>query len=246
MEYLLASSIIGMPKQFGVHSVEEVFDMLDSSLEKWVNARGVGEYVGLMLLGGERKHTRDEAIRFLRMLARQGKTWCDAFWSVMGKCSVEHLAPEFHAAIDGLSNAKTVEKTLRAMARYDLPSCNHLAIVILWSSALPRVISWSELNALSEKNDSTLNELVNRLCTKLKQREFSPPPGRFSYQKLVESVLPFVDPTIKTNIKDAMRKLGYPLGMLDVRRFLIVFWRHSPEYGGFLLKSYRRRLDRNL
>lgn len=241
MEYLLALSIVKFPKKFGVKSVEDLFGMLRDSLEKWVNARGVAEYVALMLLGNGHKYSRKDAIKFLHLLARNGKIWCDAFWSVIGKCSESYLGTdlfdEFYFAIDALPDRKTIEKTLRAMSRYDVASSNKLAAIILWSSSLPRVIGWSELTQLPIYTDSEMTKLVERLRYQLQSQQFSRHPGALSYHSLVESVIGYLDSDIRKSLENAIKRYGRSPANMNVREFLYFFWKYSPEHSAFLLNG---------
>jgi len=241
MEYLLASSILRFKKRFGVSNVQDIFEMLNASLGTWVNARGVGEYTALMLLGLEHEHSRTDAISFMRMMVRSGPTWTEAFWSVVGKCSENQLRAdlfdEFYSALDALTHVKTITKTLTAMSRFDLPSSHKLAAIILWSSALPKVVTWSEINSLPTMNEIELEAFTNRLYSLLKQRKFSRPPGKITYRAVIEAVLPFLDSVAQTEIEESLRKYGMNVAEIGGRAFLFNFWKHFPEHGNFLLNG---------
>jgi hypothetical protein len=53
MEYVLARSILRDPDRIKLSNVEDIFNLLDKAQEKWINARGVGEYIALMLIEEE-------------------------------------------------------------------------------------------------------------------------------------------------------------------------------------------------
>jgi hypothetical protein len=241
MEYLLASSILKFSSRFGVSGVEEIFNVLSLSLDNWVNARGVGEYVALMLLAREYEYSRADAIKFLGMMVRSGRTWSEAFWSVVGKCSESHLNSdlfdEFYFAIDTLTNAKTIEKTLTAMSRYDLASSHELASIILWSAALPKMVSWSELNTLSDMNEVEFESLTKRLCSALAARKFLKPPGKLSHKTIIESVLPFLQAEARIKIEEMIRKYGLAVEQVGGRAFLFTFWKYFPAQDNFLING---------
>lgn len=241
MEYLLASSILKFKGRFGVSNVQDIFKMLNVSLDKWVNARGVGEYTALMLLGMEYDYPRSDAIAFLKMMVRGGDTWAEAFWSVVGKCSENQLQAdlfdEFYYAIDTLTQVKTIEKTLTAMSRFDLSSSYKLASIILWSAALPKVVSWTELNSLATMDQLKIEELTERLCLDLKNRSFSKSPGKIPPRTVITAVLPFLAPVARTEVGKSIRKYGLPTEEVASKAFLFVFWKHFPEHTNFLLNG---------
>jgi hypothetical protein len=240
MEYLLASSVLLRPKSLAATNVSEIFATLDASLAKWVNVRGVGEYIALMLLGGEHGYSRHDAITFLGMMARSGKTWCEAFWSVVSKCSENQLGPdlfdEFYFAIDTLSHPKTIVKALNAMFRYDRVSCNKLASIILWSSTFPKVLGWTELSTLEQKNEDELAEVSKRLCSRIETKGFSAAPGNLSNEKFLESVIPFLETKVKRKVEDALRQYRIEVGGFGIQAFLL-FSKSFPEHTPFLING---------
>jgi hypothetical protein len=241
MEYLLAKSIILQPKQFNITSVEDIFLMLDATLREWVNARGVGEYTALMLMDSSHSSTNDVAIRFLGMMARRGETWCDAFWSVIGKCPESYLGPsifdEFYMAIDGLSNSRAIKKALSAMSRYSRDGSNKLASVLLWSVALPKALTWTDLNVLPEMKEKGLKDLGERLTAELVKGTRSSPPGRATFESLLNSILPFVSEEEQVEIEKALKNYGGPVDRVSSRALLRIFWKSFPEYYPLLLNG---------
>lgn len=238
MEYVLALSIVKFPKRFGVSDVNGLFKKLNTSLEGWVNARGVGEYVALMLLGEVQGYNRNDAITFLRLMAGSGGTWNRGFWSVIGKCSDRNFGPdlfdEFYAAVDGLEDITIIDKTLISLSRYDSDSANKLAAIILWTFALPKRISWSELSRLSKMPKAEFEILSERLARELAERRFAELPGTKISSRLFRLVKPFLNPLVREKIDSAIRKFG---SVRSVHGFLFVSWKYFPELSPFLING---------
>src|SRR6185436_780328 len=99
--------------------------------------RGVAEYVALMFMQSENK--RPDAINFFTLMIDRGETWCEAFWSVIGKCPEDKLDTDiydlFSAAIKS-TKLPSVNQAVTAMARYGKAGSNRLSGILLWSAAL--------------------------------------------------------------------------------------------------------------
>ena len=169
MEYLLARTLIAMPERFGLCTVSDIFQKLYEAVNVWVNARGVGEYVGIMSLEGDFGYSREDAINFITLLARGDSVWPTAFWSVIGKLSEENLNADvfdlFFDAIKAFSDMKVIRNALEAMSRYSQEGCQLLAAILLWSAAVPKFLSWSEFYRLSHMCEDELKELSSRLVS---------------------------------------------------------------------------------
>lgn len=238
MEYLLARSIVKEPKRLGIESVENIFSRLNGVLSDWVNARGVGEYVALMLM--DEPSTRTKAFHLLNLMVAQGKTWLDAFWSVVGKCPESQLGTPiydlFFSAVDK-SSLSVIKRTLMATARYSQEGAHTLSSILLWSVALPKALSWTDLEALDTMSHNELVALADRLSSRIKRQEFLAPAGTIGFDSLLNTLLPFVHPDKRKNVRDLAKKYGEPFDRYSSRAFVRVFWRAFPEYQPMLVNG---------
>jgi restriction endonuclease len=242
MEYMLARTLLAMPSKFGLTTVGDIFRKLDSSIDRWINARGVGEYVGLMLLEGDFNYPRSEAIDFLRNLGQGGTAWPTAFWSVVGKCSGQHLLPDlfdlFAGTLMASPNMRVARNAVSAMARYNQDGAKLLSHVLLWSIALPQAILWTEFYQLPGISMRKLNQIRDRLVTATVARiPFSAVEG-FSYADLIDLISPYIDEAANLQINKAMRVYGAPSGREPIGKNLIqVIWKSFPTYHPMLLNG---------
>jgi hypothetical protein len=240
MEYLVARSILIQPDRFGAKTLLEVFAMLHEASSSWVNARGVAEYIALMTLAGDQGYQRADGLAFLsRMAHKEEATWLQAFWSVVGKCSESDLQPDlfdlFWDAGKALNQPSVVKKCLEAMSRYSEPASQQLAGVLLWSIAMPRVMTWSELFRLSSMQKKELTALRERLIDLARMGRRFEVEDEFRFSLLLKSIRGFLDAHTQSRIDSDKRtpaKLPPSGGRVPLIRFTC---RALPQYGALII-----------
>jgi hypothetical protein len=240
MEYLAARVAVTEPQRLGVAAIDDLFPVLRNKLARWINARGVAEYVALMLLTSPRV-SRDRAIRFLRLMGRAGGYWSEAFWAVIGKCPEDQLRAdifdEFYSAIGGLTTAGEARASFNVMARYSSGAVTKLAAAILWSASLPPILKWTDLERLFRKDISKLEPLADRLTGMLSRGHRAHVPARVSFGSVLEIVLPLCDQDTKQKIDAALRAHGGPTDRMKPHQIIRVVWSAFPEYQPLLLNG---------
>jgi hypothetical protein len=215
MEFLLARSMLTGDRDARPIALE-VFAALDQQLAKWVNARGVGEYVALMLMAGDVDRSRGEALVFLREMATASDVWRRAFWSVIGKCDEKHLRADlfdlFPTALKGIG-VNDLQGTLGALRRYSPAAARHLAGVILWSAALPNVISWQDLESIRANDRDVVQATATRLRDLTRSSYRTKAPSDIATGPLLGAVWGFIDNDSRVEMQKAARSHGMPKGV---------------------------------
>ncbi len=167
MEYILARSRLEEVRSKN-RNCSELFKELRGKFDSWVNARGVMEYIVLMLAGDDEWLIRESALELLREMVCAGGIWVEAFWSVVGKIPEELLVPSlydlFPDAILGLENVEPIVSAAIGVSRFSADTSGEFIQVLLLSGALPSVISWSELNGLQSRDAAEFPNYANELC----------------------------------------------------------------------------------
>lgn len=214
MEFLLARALLTRRVNGKRMSPVELFEVLAISNRTWVNARGVAEYVGLMLIEGEHDYTRLNAETFLSCLATSDDVWRSAFWSVIGKCPEQRLGSDifdlFPLALPGLKSRKAIQSLLGASSRLSESSAALIAATILWSTLLPNVFTWRHLEALPTMREEEVQQLSELLCSKLPESERYSPPTPGFIAAMFESIQPFLTKSVAQKIKSIARSHGRP------------------------------------
>lgn len=242
MEYLIARALLSPETPYGVQDIEELFGRLNTMSERLVNARGVGEYVAQMLLSEDFGHSQNDGLLFLKLMARGGSVWQQAFWSAISKCREEKLCPavfdEFHFALSALGKPAAVKDALATMSRLSTGGCDKLAVAILWSGTLPQVITWSDFEELKVASNVRVQEIANSLADRRATDRLLEVPGKMDFKSFLAAVLPFVNPEAKTSIEHAIFVHGWPgERKFGVSRMVQVIWGAFPEHRLLLLNG---------
>ena len=235
MEFLLARSLLSIRMEGA--SVGKIFALLESSNQGWANARGVAEYVGLMLLEGDYERTRPDAISFLSMMLSGGEIWFPAFWGVIAKCPERCLGHDlfdlFPAAIPGLKSQRVVQSLLGVSSRLSESAAAVLAEVILWSAVLPNVLTWKQLKALPEMGEDEVEALGGELLARLSFGEKYAPPSSDLLTAVFDGVRAFLTEEAKAEIEKLAQRHGTPSKVEESTRVtmgvLRVIWKAFPD-----------------
>jgi len=216
MEYILAKAFLAQPWRAGDSNVRHLFAELKSSSAEWINARGVVEYIAQMLCCSERPLDTDAGMNLLEAMIESGGIWIDAFWAVVGKLPKAALDTclfdMFHSALRATpaGSAPRVKAAVEAMARYDSGAVEPLAVKLLWSTILPGVLRWSEIERLPSMGQEELDRLAVRLAGEIEAGT------RYGYLKIIGTdqimnwVLPFVNEKARAYILSRRKKWGTP------------------------------------
>lgn len=234
MEFMLAKSIIAHHSELGVPDLADIFAALKSLRSGWVNARGIGEYVAQMCVSSTRPHLRELGVEMLRGMATDD-TWASAFWSVLGKVEETAMSPDLYDVIPlALARGikpRNIKQCLTALHRYRPENSQRLAFVLLWSTAVPMVLTWTDLHRISELSIADARKLGKKLAGKLRSgnKEDAPEHLIGAPGAILDTILPFVD-------KDSAVALGRARDT-HFRPLVKLIWKAIPEYQPLLLNG---------
>lgn len=244
MEFLLARALLTRRVNGMRMTPNELFATLEVSSRSWVNARGVVEYIGLMLIDGEYDHPRSSAEIFLTSLAKSDEVWRSAFWSIVGKCAEQRLGSDifdlFPLALPGLRNRNSIQSLLAASSRLSESAAALIAATILWSAVLPNVFTWGNLEELPTMTDTQVAEMADALGDKLAAGEKHSYPAPEFLAAIFESVQGFLKPDSAQAIKDVARSHGSPGAAFPeeaTARAIRVIWKAFPSLQPMLLNG---------
>ncbi|HET7461135.1 MAG TPA: hypothetical protein VFJ82_07795, partial [Longimicrobium sp.] len=252
MEYLLASAIYNAPEAFGITDPGASFEMLDALKENWTNARGVGEYVCLMLLSDPDPIRRYEGVSYLRRFtASSSRTWREAYWSVLGKLPESsihtHVFDTLALAFEAAPNQQLIKQTLTNVSRFSTTMAGRFAAAILWSAALPTVLTWEILERLPTMGEDELASLESELVQRLNSPRVDP-AGRMLRRILFDIATPFLSVAQKETIDHLRTIYGSPApdhlppveetAIYETRIPVIkLIWKAFPEFAPMLLNG---------
>jgi hypothetical protein len=212
MEYVVARALLTVPSQFGIDTPTQIFRRLASLLGRWVNARGIAEYVGLMLVEEDFGATRSKGIEFMGYMARGDDIWPRAFWAVVGRCSEKSLRADlfdlFTYATSEFKTSSLLRATLESMARYSVAASERLAATLLWTVVTPGPLSWASFDAIASLTDQEAQHIGDELALRIRQRDFAPRTASIELRSLFRTVATYSDQRRKGAISHSQRLRG--------------------------------------
>lgn len=241
LEYLLARALMASPQEFGINHPSESFELLDTLKTEWANARGVGEYVCLMLLQAEPPEMG--GISYLRQFAdSDSDTWREAYWSILGKLPISRIDSDvldtLALGLRGVPNERVIRQTLVNMSRYSTALANDFAAALLWSAALPPVISWRFLEELPQMSTIETEKLGYDLVEQL-SRPRAHAPGNLAQSKILDTALPFLS-IEQQKIIQHFRRFATNANSLDAPTgipMIEVLWKAFPHFAPMMLNG---------
>lgn len=186
MEYILAMSFIF---KYLDKKTEEFMEFMNELLETqkdWVNARGVVEYIILILLSSEVKKDISIGMTLLEELINRGNIWINAFWSIVSKVPTDILNSKlfdmfYDALYKGIQNEeipkiykkeltdnkiRIISETIDRLSRYSKNDSYKITTTLFGIGLFPNIFKWSDIQRLEDfdKND------LDRLCLEIEQK----------------------------------------------------------------------------
>ncbi len=93
MEYLVARAMLTYPDAYESSSGSFIIARLEAVSSRWINAKGVADFIGVMLFAGESGKEHLHPIAFMRGLANGAEIWRPVMWSIIGKLEPAPLTP---------------------------------------------------------------------------------------------------------------------------------------------------------
>ncbi len=240
MEYVLALSSIARYHRRESKDIYGIFGELRKIVVDWVNARGVVEYLVIMLLGGETHRDVKDGFRLLKEMMLSGRPWVGAFWSAVGKLPDKvvdsRLFDLLYPALCETQGKSWIRNALLTMSRYNVQTGERLVSALLWSATLPNVLRWAQIEKLSDMSNANLDALANQLTTALQKHETYGYLEVVHTDQLLQWVLLCVNTSIGDRIRKSIRLRGKPgrtdfIGLMHIVRDLF------PEQQAYLLNG---------
>ena len=151
MEYVLARHLLASISE--EYSVVDCFNYLDAAIETWINSRGVGEYIAVMLIAGDGPADDRVTHGFLQSLsASDNSYWQSTYWSALSKVSPKSIGysilDTLPGSLESLDSSTQVKKVVSHLERINASLALFFGEHALWSSLFPAVFSWSELETM--------------------------------------------------------------------------------------------------
>jgi hypothetical protein len=243
MEYVIARYFFLRWKSGKLSNVYEFFKMQNNKITDWINSRGVSEYFTLMLLSKKGSADFIEGIALLKIMIGNGGIWTEIFWSIIGKLDEKALVPElfdtFYVALKTVDMHKNncIKKSLNSISKYSKVGSEKLASVLLWTSLLPNVIGWADIEKLKSYNEANAHVLATKFTSKLNQNEtYDFLNIRFS--DLLDWVLPYLPQEKKDKISNKIKAYGKPVDFQSIMGTIrILFREHQPYLLNGILHS---------
>jgi hypothetical protein len=243
MEYMMARALIHGPERYNVISEEDLLLVLNDAGRKWINAKGVADFIALMLFSGEGERHKWAPAHFLYCLASGVKVWKEAFWSIVGKLRTEHLVPEifdlFPLAMSGDTKISVLKEMLKVLGRSSSEEAQRLCAVLIWSAVLPlKMISWSMLHRIETMNRKELASLADTLCNSPPQGRQSPDADTLTSGSVLNATLPYLEEDTRLIMEKKMSRLGRPAANVEARRLSIqIIWDAFPKFQPMVLNA---------
>lgn len=232
MEYLVAKAILTYPEIYRLDSEQAIVSRLEEVSERWINAQGVAEFLGVMLFAGETGKEQLRPVAFATALARGSALWRPVFWSIIGKLDPVQLTPRLcdlvpEALLSG-SGVSMVKEALRLVNRASGFTAHRLAGVLMWSAIfMPMTLRWSDLRTISDAGVAELERICQRLLAEKKSQKGH--VGSIDAATVFNAALPFLNAPVRRLIRAKMRKLGKPtVGALPFA-ILKLMWDAFPD-----------------
>jgi hypothetical protein len=233
MEYMLAMSIASRPDLFGLTRLDDAAQLLTGRYQNWVNARGVAEFLGIILLESSEQ---SEAWSYLDRLCRTGATWIEPFWSVLAKARGEWASDALYdvmpVALNTAAGITGMLAALSANAHWNPRQTPAIALGVLWTGFLPNVIRWSEVRRLDSMPPDELRALIERCNHEARHRRGC------SIQRDIRMVfaaaLSQLESPQRTPLEQFYALDGLPETPEEVLR---VVWKRFPDQRGLLLNG---------
>jgi hypothetical protein len=243
MEYIIAKSFLHKKRRNLYSAIGDIFNELNSALDNWVNARGVVEYLIIMLLGSNNLEEREQGFELLTMLVKTEGIWIEAFWSSLGKLPLSALQPRLFdflypaIQVTPTRKQKYIKEALLTMSKYSEVGVDKLASIFLWSAILPNVLKWSDIVMLDEMSTTELLALAEKLSQEhINNRKFSSLAIVKGSTNILGWVIPYLDSQAREKIKKKARTYGSTLGN-NISHIMHYVRAIHPEYQPYLLNG---------
>jgi hypothetical protein len=246
MEYVLAKSLIYNCSKNDFNNLEDIFNGLVSIVNEWVNARGVIEYIILILAESSDEDKAFLAFDLLEKLIQLGGVWLEAFWSIVGKFPEQHINGKlFDFFYSALSSVKTesesqkvnkiIKNSLSSISKYSIPGAERFASALLWSSMLPNILTWKDIDSFSILKGPDLKMISNNLIKNMGHGNFNH-LKHINYKNFLSWIVPYLNPITKDRISFSMFQGGIR-NKHDFKGVMAIVQKLLPEHQCYLING---------
>lgn len=240
MEYLLARSLLAKHSVASVEQINDLIEQLMTSVGEWINARGVTEYVVVMLSEACEVAHRASVQPALQRMVDVGGVWLDGFWAALGKLGDGYMNPHLYdllpSALAGTRAFGRIHDALQSLGKYSETAARQFACAVLWSAILPHVLTWVEVYEMPDMDRDRFDGILERLTRARRDgnlQQFGKGPH---YGTLLEWIVPHMEPPVGRTIREAMKRRGRPKSR-DLETVLFIIHTLFPEHNRYLVNG---------